>query len=444
MKIINSVVDFFNIGQPVFHGFSEWVFLGIGFLFIIFYIINAIRNRSFSLAIFLSILGVIFIFWVAFCAPDYFIDEGFPLYSAESSNTGMSIDGLMSPFIAIGAAILTFIAFWVQHTANQEMLRNHAKQQIERQFYELLKIHREMVGEFEWSYLDSEKEDPSSFQIFVFKKKILDIKGHSKNFAIYRQKGQSAVRMFLKELNFTYVYLRTILEDKEKEDIFKIAYNIFFEGLEDAFFVDSATKNIVVPSLKDLKNNVNKNGLEQTIDNSKYKFKRCNLWEGHRSELNPYYRHLFLMVKTVATSDYFSKEEKLSYLKILRAQMTSEEQMLLLYNWLSGYGTEWEEKKGNRFFTKFKMIHNIETGQLDVLGMQFFFDQFPWMSEDEKIGLFEWYDRIVKQQTVYEYNKAKKYLIDSVKMFFEELKCCIWKKIFSGSKHKADDNDKEN
>ena len=47
--------------------------------------------------------------------------------------------------------------------------------------------------------------------------------------------------------------------------------------------------------------------------------------------------------------------------------MSNQEQVLLLYNWYGGFGSNWEEKsindrknkKGNYFFTDYRMIHNI-------------------------------------------------------------------------------------
>ena len=71
---------------------------------------------------------------------------------AFNSETGAIGDtfGIMNPFIAIAAALITFAAFWVQYQANQSMLNENRKQQIITRFYEMLKIHRENVKELEW------------------------------------------------------------------------------------------------------------------------------------------------------------------------------------------------------------------------------------------------------------------------------------------------------
>ena len=113
------------------------------------------------------------------------------------------------------------------------------------------------------------------------------------------------------------------------------------------------------------------NFLETDIYKKCGKIGRCNVFTGHRDVLNSYYRHLFYTVKTVVNSPvYKDDDERLTYLKILRSQMTSEEQTLLLFNWYAGYGTEWEckkEKLENHFFTQYKMIHNIEKTDVECV-----------------------------------------------------------------------------
>ena len=58
--------------------------------------------------------------------------------------------GMMNPFIAIAAAIITFAAFLIQYEANQEMRKDNKKQQIINHFYEMLRIHRDNVKEIKW------------------------------------------------------------------------------------------------------------------------------------------------------------------------------------------------------------------------------------------------------------------------------------------------------
>jgi hypothetical protein len=68
-------------------------------------------------------------------------------------------------------------------------------------------------------------------------------------------------------------------------------------------------------------------------------------------------------MKFVVASSAIDNKEKMKYLKILRAQLSNHEQIMLFYNWLSGYGEAWEDDK-NSFFIDYKMIHNLWSEQL--------------------------------------------------------------------------------
>ena len=82
-------------------------------------------------------------------------------------------------------------------------------------------------------------------------------------------------------------------------------------------------------------------------------------FSGHSSRLGHYFRHLYLTVKSIANSTIVTDyDEKMKYLRILRAQLSNHEQILLFYNWLSEYGSDWENKK-HSFFTEYCMIHNL-------------------------------------------------------------------------------------
>ncbi len=80
--------------------------------------------------------------------------------------------------------------------------------------------------------------------------------------------------------------------------------------------------------------------------------------EGNSNQLAHYYRQLFQTVKFVANQSIFTYEEKRKYIRILRSQLSNEEQTLLLYNWYSGFGSQWENET-NKFFTDYRMIHNV-------------------------------------------------------------------------------------
>lgn len=58
---------------------------------------------------------------------------------------GDSIGGILNPIVGLLASILTFLAFYMQKIANDEI----KDQLFESQFYEMLQLHKENVNEIE-------------------------------------------------------------------------------------------------------------------------------------------------------------------------------------------------------------------------------------------------------------------------------------------------------
>lgn len=256
-----------------------------------------------------------------------------------NSETGAIGDtfGIMNPFVAIAAALITFAAFWTQYQANQEMQRNSNKMQFERQFYEMLKIHCDNVKSLhaESSYTSFKSEHP------VRK----------------AAEGREYFNSLLEEVNLIF---SKIYESEKTEDIFKKVYRTFFFG------IDSTSKELKEETVEKFRNFVFQNSNTLIWQNHPKLIPiKDSLFMGRMDQLVPYYRHLFLLVKTVVQSDnkLFTYDEKRQFLRILRAQLSSAEQTLLYYNWKSGCGEQWEEDSskpgGNHFFTDYRMIHNI-------------------------------------------------------------------------------------
>lgn len=256
-----------------------------------------------------------------------------------NSDTGAIGDtfGIMNPFVAIAAAIITFAAFWTQYQANQELQNNSNKMQLERQFYEMLKIHCDKVKSL---HAESLYKEPTT--------------------NIQSQKTASDQDFFRSLLEEFHLIYSKLLKFGETKETFKKAYHIFFFG------IDSAEKELKIETAAHFHNFF--------YENNKYLFAEKHpklapladtLFKGRMDQLVTYYRHLFLLVKTLvqAEDNLFSYADKRQFLRILRAQLSSAEQVLLYYNWKSGCGKEWEEDSskpnGNHFLTDYRMIHNI-------------------------------------------------------------------------------------
>jgi hypothetical protein len=269
---------------------------------------------------------------------------------------GDTIGGLMNPFIAMAGVIVTGLAFYIQFKANQlqrvlfqkqiDHQNDQVKlQQFESKFYEMLKLHRDNVTEM-------------NIEGYDFRKTATGLEKF--------EKGTEGRKVFVTMKAELECILACFANGgKLNSDLFNKSYQLFFSGLDEfkknhpaykvfTGLLEQARERHQYPLPTVTTNEERKKFLTDANMNFNYK-----PFSGHASRLGHYFRHLYLIVKIVVQSNVISEyDEKMNYLKILRAQLSNHEQMLIFYNWLSGYGENWENDT-NHFFTEYRMIHNL-------------------------------------------------------------------------------------
>lgn len=107
------------------------------------------KNKTFTKDFWIYLVGFLIIICGICYLPTYFTESERYYFYKETGTIGDTIGGTMGPFVAIAAAILTFLAFWVQFKANEQQRNDIAKERFESKFYELLHLHRENLLELE-------------------------------------------------------------------------------------------------------------------------------------------------------------------------------------------------------------------------------------------------------------------------------------------------------
>ena len=77
----------------------------------------------------------------------------FPFCISDFSNTGPigdTIGGIMGPIVAIAAAILTFLAFWVQFKANEQQRKDIALERFESNLFQLIQIQEDITNNLQF------------------------------------------------------------------------------------------------------------------------------------------------------------------------------------------------------------------------------------------------------------------------------------------------------
>ena len=310
--------------------------------------------------------GLLIIF--SFFAPSIFTKSNTNgIDFTETGPIGDTIGGIMNPFIAIAGVFLTFLAFYIQYKANKQQ-RNLFRQELdsnkfENQFYEMLRLHKENVNEIGLNIaLDSVigKDITTSFE---------------------QIKGREVFEYYLEEIKIIYYVIKKNFLTSSPDERIKMAYSIFFHGVPPYQTKPDAAEEIKSfgEALKSLEYINNGNRLAGERGN-KYRFQKYvydksdypsakvlsyDLFQGHSAQIAHYYRHLYQTVKfiTKQSEEFLTYEEKRNYLRILRSQLSNQEQALLFYNWKSEFGKNWENSE-NKFFTDFRMIHNLYDGLL--------------------------------------------------------------------------------
>jgi hypothetical protein len=299
---------------------------------------------------------------------------------SKTGTIGDTFGGTVGPFIALFAAFLTFLAFFVQYRANVLQRKDISLERFESKYFELIRLHKANVDEIDIANV---------------------VKGR-----------KSFVRMY-SELVLCYEICESFnnsLQEPEKLDLIsltKFSYRIFFfgigknsekqmsfEGKELKLF--SAVKRFLLviqekyddgkKKLDESVPGIDTNELHRRRLYNEYKI-YFKPFDGHISHLAHYYRHLFQTVKFVVENNDLDEKEKLSYLRIIRAQLTNHEQLMLYYNGASMADDVWFDKE---YFTRYKMIHNIPLPLADF-GIQP--EAHPkiikWHNEGHE-NIFEW------------------------------------------------------
>lgn len=269
-----------------------------------------------------------------------------PINAAIWGQYGDVVGGFVGTIFALVGVLLLY------ETLNEQR-RTYIKQQVEKRFFELLKLHRDNVTEMH----SNTKVGRNVF--IVIKDEFHDLYGWVIKWYTLEKSG--------------------LTESIWKKKIVQIVYLIIFFGVDN-----SSTKYLKERISKVIENDTVFSEVEKyclmPLINSHEKRKMENMdkatdqhnylkFDGYQSMLGHYYRHLFQTVKYINEQPtiLFTYKEKYEYIKILRAQLGTYEQALLLYNSISPLGEPWElattiTNENHKLITKYNLLKNIPFG----------------------------------------------------------------------------------
>lgn len=208
--------------------------------------------------------------------------EFFNLSEEKTARIGDAIGGITAPFVAILAAILTFLAFWVQYDFNEKQQKSIGKQRFEHNFYEMLNIHESVTQSLKMEIIDESADVESSS--------------------------------------------RTIAR-REGRDVFQLLYEVM------PISASTGTVNGII-----ILNTQQYKGLRELF--VKREEDRLSIYERNSEvgKLDHYFRQLYNIFKMIAEDDGLTDKEKYEYARIVRSTLSQYELVILFYNCLSSQG----------------------------------------------------------------------------------------------------------
>jgi hypothetical protein len=257
-----------------------------------------------------------------------------PLSAGSSIDTtvfesyGSFLGGVVGPFFALAGVLLLITTISEQKDAL-------IKQQIEGRFFQLIAIARD----------------------------------NSRQIRVAKRSGRRVYLTLLRELYESYEVAREVCAEYRvsNDDVANIAYLAFYYGA-----VGSTSSAVLRERLEGKYPRDFLGALERAYESrgvSQLTQFPYRLFAGHQSRLGHYFRHLFQAVKYIneQPTNVLTYEEKYQYVKTLRAQLSTQEQVLFLWNSLSELGSAWERNPAltdpnDHLVTKYNLVKNIPAG----------------------------------------------------------------------------------
>lgn len=295
---------------------------------------------------------------------------------------GDTIGGISSPFIGVSAAVLTFLAFYMQLKANAMHSRQFAEQS-----------------------RSSEKEKHEDNIFFLIKQNRSIVESMS---IADKTGGAKCFTDMCDELRVIYeITSQFYAGELNEDDVANISYLLLFNGV--GITSDELNRQLLkqIPRHDELLDtfrgimliNYSWSGLgqlssraiiEELLERLDYK-----PFDGHLTRLGHYFRNLFHILKYTENvpDSLLSNDRKYEIIKSLRSQLTSFEQIIIYFNAISSYGTP---MRNARYIETYQLIKNIPLPAVRFAGD--IRKRFPDIE-------FEW-DEIISRSGVSELNNC--------------------------------------
>lgn len=372
--------------------------------------------------------GIISIYFVISSYFDGLRIWGYEINYEITGQFGDFIGGVVGTFFALSGTLLIFLTFKEQQNENKRI-------SFESSFFEMIKLYRENVSELKYR-----KYKNSDYVVYENKQVLREI--FDEFIECYREVRKFSNSKKVEDyLHPKYAQKLEIITKKINSNIdiielarIDIAYSIVFFGLNvegesiirnnfkkkynteyyckllfyiklkpntiesDRYKKWEKIRNLDLKNLRILIDELykNRNHLENTDEtilsvSLKFPLDYEKYYDGHQFRLGHYFRHLYQSYKFLNISKHLNEKEKYSYGKMLRAQLSTYEQALIMINSVSSLGMKWEylpekyesPKIKTNLITTYQLIKNLPGVQIYGLKYKIFYPLIKYEFEEQ-------------------------------------------------------------
>ncbi|MEN9302159.1 MAG: hypothetical protein RL264_588 [Bacteroidota bacterium] len=237
-----------------------------------------------------------------------------------SASIGDFIGGVVGTLFSLIGVIFLFITLNEQREFTQ-------LERFESKFFELLKLHKENVNELKY-------KDYQGREVFT------EIKND-----FYSVIDVILANGFIRRNRL------------DEQDLANISFCIMYFGFNQN--TADVLENKFFKKYYDYTNDINK-CIKELEDK-----KRIPI-NGHQNKLSHYFRHLRRTILFVHRNEKLSQNQKKDYVRFVRAQLSTDEQILLFFHSISDLGLKWELENRNheKTISDYSLIRNIPLGSV--------------------------------------------------------------------------------
>lgn len=371
--------------------------------------INNLENKAtffLKWGIILFVIASIFIIFL----PIIITKFSFVEIASNPNEIGDTLGGILGPAFAMMGAILTFMAFWVQYSANLQQKIQFEKQllvqnqqykleKIESRVFKLIDVYNSNISQlsFKSRFSTIEYEGKGYFYVLFlhFTKLLREINDYDKK------------RKIVIDERIFSVYKETLSNKNKSVDInnwvsYELAYIILFYGVGNMgrkniteIFSEKYQNDYLSSILNYFSNKpadikTNPVSLEKWKNMTVYtgEFKNPNeskfdrFYNGQQTRLAHYFRQIYMIMNYI-DNQKINDDEKREYGKNIRSLFSNHEQIIFFLNSISILGRDWELSNidNKKLISKYNLIKNIPKGYRKEYQVDEFYNEIVYEND---------------------------------------------------------------